>query len=52
MKLSRGHRKLLLFSVPGKEGFHEKFGFRRMTTAKAVFEDPATPFERGYLVSP
>lgn len=52
VELSRGHRKLLLYSVPGKEGFYEKFGFRRMTTAMAVFEDPQSSFERGYLVGP
>lgn len=51
VELSRGHRKLLLYAVPGKEGFYEKFGFRRMTTAMAVFEDPQAAFERGYLAS-
>jgi ribosomal protein S18 acetylase RimI-like enzyme len=47
--LSRGHRKILLYSVPGKEGFYRKFGFRRMKTAMAIFDDPEAAAERGYL---
>lgn len=34
---SRDHRKILLFAVPGKEPFYRKLGFRRMTTAMAIF---------------
>lgn len=47
--LSRGHRKIILYSVPGTESFYEAFGFRRMTTAMAIFEDQAAAFARGYL---
>jgi ribosomal protein S18 acetylase RimI-like enzyme len=47
--LSRGHRKIILYSVPGKEGFYRKFGFGRMTTAMAIFEDQALAMERGYI---
>jgi ribosomal protein S18 acetylase RimI-like enzyme len=47
--LSRGHRKILLYSVPGKEDFYRKFGFRRMQTAMAVFDDQEAAAERGYL---
>ena len=47
--LSRGHRKIILYSVPGTESFYEAFGFRRMTTAMAIFEDEAAAFARGYL---
>lgn len=46
---SRGHRKIILYSVPGKEGFYRKFGFQRMTTAMAIFENQAQQLERGYL---
>jgi hypothetical protein len=35
--------------VPGKELFYEAFGFRRMTTARAIFEDPAKAHRNGYL---
>jgi ribosomal protein S18 acetylase RimI-like enzyme len=46
---ARGHRKIILYSVPGKEGFYERLGFARMTTAMAIFEDPAAARARGYL---
>ncbi len=49
VRLSRSHRKIILYSVPGTESFYEAFGFRRMTTAMAIFEDQATAFARGYL---
>jgi hypothetical protein len=35
--------------VPGKEPFYEAFGFRRMTTAMAIFEAPAKAHRNGYL---
>jgi ribosomal protein S18 acetylase RimI-like enzyme len=47
--LSRGHRKIILYAVPGKEGFYRKLGFRRMRTAMAMFENQALAMERGYL---
>jgi hypothetical protein len=50
--MSRGHRKIILYAVPGKEPFYRKLGFRRMTTAMAIFENQAQAFERGYLDEP
>ena len=47
--LSRGHAKIILYAVPGKEGFYERYGFRRMTTAMAVFQDPDKAAAQGYL---
>jgi predicted N-acetyltransferase YhbS len=47
--LSRGHKKIILYSVPGKEPFYRKFGFRRMLTAMAIFENQAQAVERGYV---
>jgi len=47
--LSQGHKKIILYSVPGKEPFYRKFGFRRMLTAMAIFENQAQAVERGYL---
>jgi ribosomal protein S18 acetylase RimI-like enzyme len=47
--LSRGHRKIILYSVPGKELFYKKLGFKRMTTAMAIFEDESEALERGFL---
>lgn len=45
----RGHRKILLYAVPGREGFYRQFGFRPMRTAMAIFADEAGAIERGYL---
>lgn len=46
---SHGHRKIILYAVPGKEGFYKKLGFERMSTAMAIFEDPVAARSRGYL---
>jgi ribosomal protein S18 acetylase RimI-like enzyme len=49
LERARGHRKVILYAVPGKEGFYKRFGFQRMTTAMAIFEDPAQAAARGYV---
>lgn len=49
VELSRGHRKIILYAVPGKEGFYRKLGFQRMTTAMAIFDDQAGAMARGYI---
>lgn len=49
VELSRGHRKIILYAVAGKEPFYEKLGFRRMKTAMAIFENQAQAFERGLI---
>lgn len=46
---SAGHQKIILYSVPGKEGFYRKLGFLRMLTAMAIFRDPAAAIARGHL---
>ena len=46
---SRGHKKIILYAVPGKESFYRKFGFLRMKTAMAIFENQQELLERGYL---
>ena len=48
--LSKGHKKVILYAVPGKEPFYEKFGFRRMKTAMAIFEDPEEASHNGYIL--
>ena len=45
---SRGHRKIILYSVPGKEQFYRRFGFRRMRTAMAIFDDADKAASNGY----
>ena len=49
VRLSEGHRKIILYAVPGKEGFYRKFGFRRMLTAMAIFPNAQEAVERGYI---
>lgn len=49
LELSKGHKKVIIYSVPGKEPFYRKFGFMRMKTAMAIFERPELMRERGYL---
>ena len=49
VEASRGHKKIILYSVPGKEGFYRKLGFRRLLTAMAIFDNQAAAIERGHL---
>ncbi|MCB9133823.1 MAG: GNAT family N-acetyltransferase [Anaerolineales bacterium] len=49
VELSKGHRKVILYSVPGKEAFYKKLGFKRMTTAMALFENQEWALERGVV---
>lgn len=45
----KGHRKIILYAVPGKEGLYRKLGFRGMRTAMAIFTDQQGAYARGYL---
>lgn len=49
LSLLVGYKKIILYSVPGKERFYKKLGFQRMTTAMAIFENQGAALERGYL---
>ena len=49
VEASCGHKKIILYAVPGKETFYRKFGFLRMKTAMALFENQQQQVERGYL---
>lgn len=49
VEASRGHKKIILYAVPGREPFYRKFGFLRMKTAMAIFENQQRQLERGYL---
>lgn len=46
---SQGHKKIILYSVPGKEGFYRKLGFLPMLTAMAIFQDQAVAIARGHV---
>src|SRR5262249_31619233 len=45
----KGHRKIILYAAPGREGLYHKLGFRRMRTAMAIFADQQGAHARGYL---
>lgn len=49
MDLLAGHKKIILYAVPGKEPFYRKLGFMRMRTAMAIFEDQAAALARGHI---
>ena len=49
VQFSRGHKKIILYAVPGKEPFYRKLGFKRMATAMAIFEDQAQALKRGLV---
>ena len=49
VRLSAGHRKIILYANPGKERFYRKLGFRRMLTAMAIFENEATAIKAGLV---
>jgi len=40
----------LLYVVPGKQQFYEKFGFGNLTTGMGRFADPEKARQNGYLV--
>jgi GNAT superfamily N-acetyltransferase len=46
---SRDHKKIILYSVPGKEPFYKKLGFLRLLTAMAIFQDRDAAVRRGHL---
>ncbi len=46
---SKEHKKIILYSVPGKEGFYKKLGFLRLLTAMAIFQEREAAIQRGHL---
>ena len=52
LRLCAGHKKIILYSVPGSEAFYKRFGFQRMRTAMAIFANQDVAMERGYLDAP
>lgn len=44
-----GHKKIILYAVPGKEAFYAKLGFLRLRTAMAIFQDRDAAIARGHL---
>lgn len=50
MTLSEGHKKIILYAAPGKEPFYRKLGFKRMTTAMAIFANQAQALANGLVM--
>ena len=48
--LSKGHKKIILYANPGKEGFYIKLGFKKMNTAMAIFNNQQRALETGLLI--
>ncbi|MCE5232702.1 MAG: GNAT family N-acetyltransferase [Mizugakiibacter sp.] len=51
-ELAAGHRKIILYANPGKEGFYARLGFLRMCTAMAIFADQARAVQTGLVEEP
>lgn len=49
VELSKGHRKIILYAKPGKEGFYENLGFRKMNTAMAIFSNQQKAIQSGLV---
>ena len=49
MGLSEGHKKIILCANPGKEGLYKTLGFKRMSTAMAIFQDQTHALEVGLV---
>lgn len=50
IRLSKDHRKIILYAAPGKEPFYRKLGFKRMATAMAIFKNQAQALQDGLVV--
>jgi len=46
---SKGHKKIILYSVVGMEPFYRSCGFQSMTTAMAIFADQDKASESGLI---
>ena len=49
VELSEGHKKIILYSYPGRESFYKKLGFLPMNTAMAIFENQGQALEWGLV---
>lgn len=49
VRLSQGHRKILLYASPGTEPFYDRLGFLPMRTAMAKFHDLEAAIASGVL---
>jgi ribosomal protein S18 acetylase RimI-like enzyme len=50
VEFSKNHKKIILYAAIGKEAFYKKLGFKRMTTAMAIFKNQTEVLESGIVV--
>jgi ribosomal protein S18 acetylase RimI-like enzyme len=50
VEFSSDHRKIILYAASGKEQFYRKLGFKRMTTAMAIFKNQEQALKDGILI--
>ncbi|HPQ45422.1 MAG TPA: GNAT family N-acetyltransferase [Syntrophales bacterium] len=43
------HCNAILYASPGKEGFYQRYGFRKMKTGMAYFQKSETMRDRGFI---
>jgi ribosomal protein S18 acetylase RimI-like enzyme len=49
VQLSQGHKKIILYAIPGKDGFYAKLGFKKMNTAMAIFRNEDEMIKNGTI---
>lgn len=49
VQFSLGHKKIILYANPGKEGFYSKIGFKKMNTAMAIFSNESDAIHSGII---
>lgn len=49
VRQASGHKKILLYANPSKEGFYAGLGFLPMNTAMAIWHDPVRAAAAGLL---
>ena len=49
VQFSKDHRKIILYAAIGKEPFYLKLGFKRMTTAMAIFKNQSQATKDGLV---
>lgn len=49
LRRSEGHKKIILYTSPGKEPFYARLGFKRLNTAMAIFQNAGEMMANGTI---
>jgi ribosomal protein S18 acetylase RimI-like enzyme len=52
VRLSEGHKKIILYTNPKNTGFYAKLGFKKLNTAMAIFQNAADMIANGTISEP